>query len=374
MDSTRTGALGVAGSRLLPPLTGAALEVCRRIGQLFETARDVILTTHVNPDGDGLGSEAALAAYLQRAGVRARIVNADPAPARFDFLATASAPLGIFRGVEEDGLDGADALVILDTGVAERLGPLAEALPRLRAVQVCIDHHARREPLGDLALVDPAASSTAELVYRLLDSLDARLDPSIAVPLYAGIAFDTGSFRYSNTSPEAHLIAAELCRHGARPEELYARMFGAHSPARMHLWGRALSGLALEAGGRIAWMVVDGALLAATGATREDLEGLVEQGRDVAGVEISILFREDGPAEVKVSFRSRGEADVNALARRFGGGGHVNAAGATIALPRAEAVRRVLAEARRALVPSPAGGARARAVGAGHPPTEERGG
>jgi phosphoesterase RecJ-like protein len=238
--------------------------------------------------------------------------------------------------------------------VTERLGALADALPRLGAVRVCIDHHAPRDPLGQLNLVDPQASSTAELVYRLLDALGAELAPAIAVPLYVGVAFDTGWFRYANTTREAHLVAADLCRYGVDTEDLYARLFATHTAARMRLWGGALSGLRVEAAGRLAWMVVDRALLSGTGATREDLEGLAEQGRQVEGVEMSILFREDGLEEVKVSFRSKGAIDVNEFAGRFGGGGHVNASGATLRLPLGEAVARVLAAATALLAGDPA--------------------
>jgi phosphoesterase RecJ-like protein len=323
-------------------------EACDAVGRLLGSARDVILTTHVNPDGDGLGAEAGLAAYLMERGIRARILNADPPPRHLRFLGTEAVPLGVVRGLDEDGVGEADLLVILDTSVAERLGAMAEALQRVSA-RVCIDHHEPRDVLGEVHLVDPGASSTAEIVFRLLKRLGASFTPRIAVPLYVGVAFDTGFFRFSNTTPETHLAAAELSRHGVNPEELYSRMFATHSPARMWLWGRALGSLAVEAGGRLAWMAVDHALLAATGATAEDLEGLVEQGRQVEGVEVSILFREDAPDRVKVSFRANGPLDVNALAGRFGGGGHVKAAGATIGAPLAEVIPLVLAEARRAL-------------------------
>ncbi|HEY7460751.1 MAG TPA: bifunctional oligoribonuclease/PAP phosphatase NrnA [Gemmatimonadota bacterium] len=326
----------------------ASLEAARAIGRLFDRAHDVVLTTHVNPDGDGLGAQAGLAAYLTARGIRSRILNADPAPRRFGFLATDAVPLGVYRGYEEDGLAATDLLVILDTSVTARLGAVAEALPRVPA-RVCIDHHELREPLGEARLVDPTASSTSELVLRLLQALGATLTPEIAVALYVGIAFDTGFFRYANTTPETHLAAAELCRHGVNSEDVYSRMFATQTAARMRLWGIVLSTLTLDVGGRVAWMAVDRARMIETGAGVEDLDGLVEQGRQVEGVEISILFREEAPHLVKVSFRANGPADVNALAGRFGGGGHVKAAGATVAAPLAEVIPLVLGEARRAL-------------------------
>jgi bifunctional oligoribonuclease and PAP phosphatase NrnA len=324
------------------------LETCRAIGRLLDGTREAVLTTHMNPDGDGLGAEAGLAAYLTSRGIHARILNADPAPRRFHFLGTETVPLGVFRGYAEDGLSGRELLIVLDTSVATRLGAVAELLPRVRS-RICIDHHELSEALGEPQIVDSSASSTAELIFRLLTTLGTSFTPEIAVPLYVGIAFDTGFFRYSNTSPETHLAAAELCRHGVDSEEVYSRMFARHTAARMRLWGRALGALALDAGGRLAWMAVDHALMAETGGSVEDLDGLVEQGRQVDGVEISILFREDAPDRVKVSFRANGPVDVNALAGRFGGGGHVKAAGATVGAPLAGAIPLVLAEARRAL-------------------------
>jgi phosphoesterase RecJ-like protein len=349
LSGSRSGPSGARPAAAALPAEGADfLERCRAIGRLLDGARDVVLTTHVNPDGDGLGAEAGLAAYLTARGIRARILNADPPPRRFRFLATDTAPLGVFQGYEEDGLAGTDLLVVLDTSVAARLGAVAEVLPRVRA-RICIDHHELREALGEVQLVDPAASSTAELTFRLLTRLGARFTPEIAVPLYVGMAFDTGFFRYSNTTPETHLAAAELCRHGVNSEEVYSRMFATHTAERMRLWGRALGSLELDAGGRVAWMAVDHALMKETGAAVEDLDGLVEQGRQVDGVEISVLFREEAPERVKVSFRANGPVDVNALAGRFGGGGHVKASGATIGAPLAEAIPLVLAAARIAL-------------------------
>ncbi len=338
-----------------PPPSGAPdgesadfLERCRAIGRLLDGAREAVLTTHVNPDGDGLGAEAGLAAYLTSRGIRARILNADAPPRRFQFLGTEAVPLSVFRGFAEDVLSGRELLIVLDTSVATRLGAVTEVLPRIRS-RICIDHHELSEAMGEPQIVDPSASSTAELVFRLLKTLGARFTPEIAVPLYVGIAFDTGFFRYANTTPETHLAAAELCRHGVDSEEIYSRMFATHTAARMRLWGRALGSLALDADGRVAWMAVDRALMAETGGAVEDLDGLVEQGRQVDGVEISILFREDAPDRVKVSFRANGPVDVNALAGGFGGGGHVKAAGATLAASMADVIPLVLAEARRAL-------------------------
>ncbi|MFN2431341.1 MAG: bifunctional oligoribonuclease/PAP phosphatase NrnA [Gemmatimonadota bacterium] len=313
------------------------------------TARDVVLTTHVNPDGDGLGAEAALGAWLHGAGARVRILNDGPPPRAFAFLASPAVPLGVFRGFEEDGLAAADAVVVVDAPAGPRLGAIAEALPRMRARRVRIDHHAGREPAGELELVDPGASSTAELVFRMLDALAVPVTAAIAAPLYAGISFDTGSFRYGNTTRITHLVAAELHRRGVRAEELYARMVATSSLERLRLWGSALSSLRLECGGRLAWTCVDDETLRTCGAAPEDLDGLAEQGRRVAGVAISVLFREDGPEETKVSFRSTPPADVHALAARLGGGGHVSASGATLALPLAAAIERVLGEARSAL-------------------------
>nr|MBA2565295.1 bifunctional oligoribonuclease/PAP phosphatase NrnA [Gemmatimonadota bacterium] len=322
---------------------------CRAIGNVLEGATDVVLTTHVNPDADGLGAEAALAGWLGSRGIRTRILNADPPPRQFAFLATDEVPFGVFRSFEEDGLASVDALVVLDANSAERLGAVGTVLPRLQVPRIRIDHHVAREPSGPLDLVDPGVSSTSELVYRLLRALGAAIPPSVAVPLYAGIAFDTGFFRYANTTRETLLAAADLHGRGVGDADLFSRMFETRSVERMRLWGRALSSLAVEFDGQLVWMAVDRALLDGTGAGPEDLDGLVEQGRLVEGVLVSVLFREDGAERVKVSFRSKEGFDVNALAGRFGGGGHVNAAGATLEMPLARAVARVLEEARTAL-------------------------
>lgn len=336
----------VASSRGVPGLPSDRAAAAREIVSLLSQASDVVLTTHVNPDADGLGAEAGLAAWLRGKGVPVRILNPDPAPRTFAFLEEAGTPFAVFRDGVSDRLSDADVIVVLDAPVGARVGPLAAWLPGLRARIVRIDHHVGAERGTELALVDPAVSSTAELVVRMLAVAGEDLPPAAAAPLYAGIAFDTGSFRYGNTTRETHLVAAELHRLGVRPERVNARMGASHSLARMHAWGRALASMRLEADGRLAWMAVDRATLAAAGARPEDLEGLVEQGRRIAGVAVSVLFREDGAAETKVSFRSTSGTDVNALAAQLGGGGHVNASGATLALPLAEAIERVLPAAR----------------------------
>lgn len=319
-----------------------------RVRSELAPGRRVVLTTHLNADGDGAGSETALAHYLIRKGLFPTIVNPTPFPEQFSFLLGELAAYTPADPEGRDALAGADVMMLLDTSEPSRLGGVLPYLEGRRLV--VLDHHPpTASSLGDPALRDPDACATGELVFDLLAAEGARPTRLEAMGLYVAIATDTGSFRFANTRPRTHEIAAVLIRAGVDPEEMYRRLYADFSAGRLDLVRRALSRLRVHETLPVAWISLTHADLVETGTAKEDLEGIVEYPRRMRRIEVALLFRELPDGRTKVSLRSTGPANVAAIARALGGGGHDKAAGVVISsrLDEAEAV--VLAAVARSL-------------------------
>jgi len=298
--------------------------------RLLQRSGRVILTTHLNADGDGAGSEAALLSLLLSMGKEAWIVNPTPFPDAFRFLVSepdrildAGNPAAGARCRE------ADLCVVVDTGEKSRIGRVKPLVDHLTLAVV--DHHPPGpDPLGAVALRDSSAAAAGELVFDLVHANGGPWTPSVVEGLYVAILTDTGSFRFSNATPSVHRVVAELIALGASPDGLYRRVYGDVPLRRYQLLGDTLETLDRSPDGPVAWMTVPERTFRALGCTSEDLDGMVDYPRSLEGVEVGLLFREIEPGQVKVSFRSNGTVDVNALARIFGGGGHVRASGALV--------------------------------------------
>jgi phosphoesterase RecJ-like protein len=307
-----------------------------------------VLSTHLNADGDGAGSEAAAALWLTRRGLHPTIVNPTPFPDMFRFLLEDT---GAWTPAEPEGheaLREADLFLVLDTAEPSRLGAVLGRTAGRR--MLVIDHHpATSSSIGDLVVCDPSACATGELVFDLIRLAGDRVTRHEAEALYVAIGTDTGSFRYANTSARTHEMAADLLRAGVDPEEMYLRIYAQYTPAGLELVRRALERLQVADDVPVAWISLRHSDLAQTGASKEDLEGIVEYARRLKGVRVALLFRELHDGSTKVSFRSTGDADVAELARRLGGGGHAKAAGALLSdtLERVEA--RVIEAVRESL-------------------------
>jgi phosphoesterase RecJ-like protein len=303
-------------------------EAIQRIAKALTGIPLVAVTTHINADGDAAGSVAAMARLLLQLGHTPIIVNPTPWPPLFAFLK---------EGLDDRSAGGpetlrsAGALVSLDVSDVRRLGSLAAPARSLPGPRIVIDHHVpTEEPAGDIVLADTAACSTGELLYDFAVVLDLTLDLAIAEALYTAILTDTGGFRYSNTTPRAHAIAAQLVAHGVDPEHTYRRIYASLSPGRLQLLRDALDTLGVDATFGLAWVSVTNEAMDRYGVGSDDLDGIVEHPRSVAGTRVALFFRDLGYGKVKVSFRSTGDVDVNALARQFGGGGHEKASGALV--------------------------------------------
>jgi phosphoesterase RecJ-like protein len=308
--------------------------------------RTAVLSTHVNADGDGCGSEAALARLLTGMGLTVKIVNPTPWPAMFNFLLGDDVREETARGAA--ALRDADVLIVLDISDVGRLGVLADAVRALTIPKLVIDHHiANNEPAGSIILSDTAACATGELVFDLATELGLPITAPVATALYAAILTDTGGFRFSNTSPRCHMVAAQLLAAGIDPEEMYRRIYASVPLGRLQLLRDALATLEVDEAHGMAWISVPAGALERYDLRSEDLDGIVEHPRSLSGTRLALFFRDLGYGKVKVSFRSTGDVDVNRFAKQFGGGGHARASGALIPGNIEEVRERVVTAARQ---------------------------
>jgi phosphoesterase RecJ-like protein len=309
-----------------------------------------LLTTHIRPDGDGLGSQSALAEVLRRRGKEVRQVIASAWPPRYDFLD----PQRRIERFAPPGDNWADAVVVLDTGTWNQLGDFGPFLQKSPAQRVVIDHHLTQDNLGATRFVDATAEATARLVYDAIAALGEPLPEDAANALFVALAMDTGWFRHSNTTPATFALACELTRAGARPSHLYDMLFERNSLSRLKLTGLILDRLTVVDNGQIAYCEILRDDYARTGALPADSEDLINYPRSVAGVEVALMFMEQPRGGIKVSFRSRARIDVARVAEQFGGGGHRLASGAIVEGTLEEVRGRVLDAVRNALSHTPA--------------------
>lgn len=326
----------------------ARREAIQRLAAELHPGMTVALSTHINADGDGCGSQSALVRLLGQMGVRSFIVNPTPWPELFRWLLGDDVEDRSAEGPA--ALKGIDRLIVLDISDLKRLGALAEAVRALPKDALVIDHHLPGdEPPGHTMLSDTAACATAELVFDFARERGLTITTPIAKSLYTALVTDTGGFRFGNTSPRCLAVAAELLTAGVDPEQMYARIYGSVPLGRLHLLRDALDSLQVDMSHGIAWVRVAAGALERHGVSSEDLDGVVEHPRSIAGVRLALLFRDLGHGKVKVSFRSVAGVNVNTLARAFGGGGHARASGALVAGTADAVESQVLAEARRLL-------------------------
>jgi len=327
-----------------PPVT-AGIKSFRR---LVDRSSRFVLTTHLNPDGDGIGSECALALFLASKGKEVVILNPHETPWNYKFLESLF-PVSLFEpSRHESTVREADAIIVLDINHLGRLGALAEYVRKSPAKKVCIDHHLDPEEFADLAILDDSSAATAQILYRLLKALDPSfVTQPIATALYAAIMTDTGSFRFPKTDASVHRMVADLLEHGADPTAVYQEVYE-HGPLnRLRLLGAMLAEMKTACDGRVVYMVVTRDLFRQTETGEVDTDAFVPYTLSVLGAQIGLMFSEL-PDCVKVSFRSKGDIPINELAKRFGGNGHRNAAGARITgLPLQEVISRILRDVER---------------------------
>jgi len=297
---------------------------------LFNNHQKFVLTTHVNPDGDGLGSEIALAEWLISRGKQAAIINYSATPDFYLFLDPNNRIIKFDEARDAPTIADADVIVVLDTNHPDRLRTMEPQVLKSSAVKICIDHHLEPAPFAQHYIIDDDATSTGELTYQLLVRLNGEnLSPAVATALYCAIMTDTGSFRYPRVDPEIFRICAHLIECGADPVAIYNEVYEQWTPGRMELLGESLASLHTLHDGKLAYITITQEILKKTGSKEVDTDNFTTYPMSVKGVAVGILFLELSNG-VKISFRSKGEIPINELAKEFGGNGHKNAAGARL--------------------------------------------
>jgi len=298
---------------------------------LFKKFQTYILTTHLNPDGDGIGSQLALREYLVDNGKSVRCINFSPTPRQYKFLDPEKKLIEVFdQKIHASIIAKTDCIVILDTNVLSRLGDMEEAVHQSPATKIVIDHHLDKGEIADHYIVDESAAATGEIVYKLLaKAMENKLTDTIANALYTAIMTDTGSYRFPKTNYNTHLMTAELLKYNVNPADIYQEVYERGSATRLVLLGETLSTLQLHHDGRVATMYIPAQLFEQTDTDIAETDGFVNYAMQIDNVQIGLLFTENGN-DIKISFRSRGDVWVNELAKEFNGNGHQHAAGATV--------------------------------------------
>lgn len=298
----------------------------------FREASRVLITSHVNPDGDAVGSVLALAVLARSLGAEDVTISLhDPVPRVYDWLS----------GVDAIRAPGSvsgpfDLVVIADANSVERVGSVAGLIGDETTIAI-VDHHLTEERNGSVHLIDSTYAATGEIVVDLFEAAGIALKKAVAECLYVALSTDTGNFRYANTTARSHRAAARLIEAGIDVREITSRVIDSMTIGKFQLLRRLLDRAVLCDGGRLAHAYILSEDLAQTGALAEDVDGLINYLRNLEGVRLAVLIRESEPAVTKVSFRSQPEINCAAIAQHFGGGGHAMAAGATLPWPLEEA-------------------------------------
>lgn len=298
-----------------------------RIIEVVQSSKRVLIASHVDPDGDSIGSQLALGNWLKDSGKEVRIINQGKIPKKYLFL-------DLKRVIEnvDDITDlnwDADLYFILECSNLERMGKVKELISE-KAMIINIDHHADNSKFGRFNYIDAKAGALGEIIYQILTYAGYRLNQESATQLYAAILTDTGRFGFSNTTDRTLRICSELVSLGANPKEVNNQIYYSNSESALRLLGFSLQNLETYEKGRISFMVIDQTNLKDFGVSSEDLEGFVDYSLFLKGAEVGVLFKQKSKELTKVSLRSQNSFDVSSLARAFGGGGHRNAAGCSI--------------------------------------------
>jgi phosphoesterase RecJ-like protein len=320
-----------------------------RIAATLRGCNSILISAHKSPDGDTLGSQLALMLALEKLHKKVTAHNLDPVPEIYRFLPHAER---IKTGLPVQGRY--DAYIVVDAdpprgGLFDKMYP-ADIL-------INIDHHVTNPREWPLTWLDPDASACGEMIYKLIQELGVAVDRDIALCLYTAIFTDTGSFRYSNTSPASMKIAAAMLEAGADPWIVTENVYESYAYRRLKLLGAVLAGMERSEDGRVAWVAVTEELFRQTGTTAEDTDSFINFVRSVKGVEVAVLFRQTGEYQYKLSLRSKGRVDLSSLAQSFGGGGHKNAAGGVMSGALEDVKREVISCVAKAVTAQLGGGA-----------------
>jgi phosphoesterase RecJ-like protein len=314
------------------------------VQKFIRTYESFLITAHVNPDGDAIGSEVALKSFLEDLGKDALILNASPTPETLSFLDPHNEIQVFGKESDKKMLADFDGIFVLDLNNYEQLGLLSSPVQHSPVPSVCIDHHEGiAEDFASIIVSDTSSAATGILIYELIRSLGGEITQTIADAVYSAIITDTGTFRFSNTDVRALGTALAMVEAGASPVDLHRHVFASKNWATAKLLGPVLGSVESAADGRLAWIQASQELVTGAGGTYDDLDGFVDLIRAIKGVELVLFFKELTDGNVEVSLRSNGNVDAFAIASAFGGGGHKMASGLRVDGPLDKAVERVVA-------------------------------
>lgn len=297
--------------------------------KLINNVRDIVITTHLHPDADGIGSQAALCMALNTIGIKALCVNEEPLLERYNYLD----PNGVIIGHDQFQNDykakEIDLLIVVDTNSKLRIGPKMHQLAEDAQKVLFIDHHPCKKEISDEHIIDTTKAATGELIGTLLDSLDIKYTEELALPLYTSILIDTSSFRYPTVTADTHRMIAKLLDTGVTPPYAYNKINGTKRLNHMRLLGTTLSSTQMTEDAKIAWLTITHENLDKFDIDPEDTHSYVNHLLILDHLEVACMFKEERE-NVKVSFRSSGKVDVGKIATKLGGGGHNHSAATVI--------------------------------------------
>jgi len=294
------------------------MEIYKKIWEEIKKADNILLIAHVNPDGDALGSELSLYPLLKKMGKKVTVFNVSkPLPEYLNFLPN-------FEKVTNKLPKKVDLTISFDCGSFDRLG-----LEEKPSFLINIDHHISNTNYGDINLIEPKHASSSQVVYDILKANGVEIPLDTAVCIYTALVTDTGSFQYESVNDKVFECAADLVRCGVKPDYISKMLFQRDRLSRLRLLAKAYDTIEMCCEGRVAFVEVTKEMMEITGAIKDDTDTIVNSVRAIAPVEVACMLREEDEG-IKISLRSKNYADVSKVAQKYGGGGHIRAAGATL--------------------------------------------
>ena len=314
----------------------------REIAEVLRGADKVLIYPHINPDGDAVGSAAAICRTLRNLGKTAYILMEDSVPDNLKFMDKG------YTSFDDSIIEDVDVSLCVDCGDFGRL-PAREEKFKEGKVTVCIDHHQTTENYCDYNYVDPKAAATGEIIYSLIKEMGAVPDIETGEAIFAAITTDTGNFQYSNTTKNCHLIMAELFDLGVDTNKVSVAIYENERPEKLQITARAVSAIEMIGGGKGAVSHITLKDLEETGARPFETDGIIEKIRGLSGVEYAAFIKEKEPGVIRVSLRAKRRGNVAEIAAALGGGGHVKAAGCTLYMTMDEALKLIKAKLEEAI-------------------------
>lgn len=316
----------------------------KRLVEFIKKHKSFLITSHIDPEGDSLGSLIALAELLKQLKKKVFVLCDSKIPKAYDFMAP------YIKFSDPKKVASYEAAIIVDAPKLGRIGRVQDLIDKDKPIAI-IDHHIPEEKLTDITFIDEKASSAGELLYRLYKEMGLKSNAAARFGMYVAIATDTGSFQYSNSTPSAHIAAAEFIKEGIQPKEIANLLYARRELSQLKLLSMALATLSLLKGGRIASLYITKDMMRRAKSTPNAWEHFIDYARSIKGVSVAVFFKEIPGGSIKVSFRSKDGMDMNKVAKVFGGGGHKAASGCEVKGSLKAVMRKVLKVASRGLSP-----------------------